>query len=83
MDGTLREPGRRDASLDVLELGEAIISARPMLEAKVRRMTTSIEDARFLLHETLREAWQRREDLTIEDDVPIWLMSILRRRILQ
>ena len=84
MDGTLhRASGGKDASLDVLELGEAIIAARPMLEDRVRRMTTNLEDARFLLHETLREAWRRREDLTLGDDIHAWLTAILRGRVLQ
>lgn len=84
MDGILEHAsGRRCGSLDVLELGEAIVAARPMLEDRVRRMTTNIEDARFLLHETLREAWRRRDDLTRGDDVHDWLTAILRRRIFQ
>jgi DNA-directed RNA polymerase specialized sigma24 family protein len=84
MDGlSPRATGKKAPCLDVLELGEAIVAARPRLEASVRRMTPNIEDARFLLHETLREAWRRREDLTLSDDVHTWLMAILRRRVLQ
>ena len=67
---------------DVLELGVALIMARPVLERRLASLTADPDCSRRLLHATLRRAWRARERLTARQNLNGSLLAILRRQVL-
>jgi DNA-directed RNA polymerase specialized sigma24 family protein len=68
--------------VDVLELGAALVAARPQLCETVGQLTDNSGEASRLVQATLREAWRGRQTYNRHDAVHDWLIGVLRRQIL-
>ena len=68
--------------VDVLELGAALVAARPQLCETVGQLTDNSNEASRLVQATLREAWRGRQNYNRRDAVHDWLVGVLRRQIL-
>jgi len=77
-----RSSGPRAAPIDLLELGVALVAARPLLRRKLRRLGADPRKAEHLMHLTLRAAWNSREVMIGETDLENSLVRILRTQIL-
>jgi DNA-directed RNA polymerase specialized sigma24 family protein len=64
---------------DVLELGEALVAARPHLRRRAEPLARTPEEADRLVERTLKQVWCERRSFRDADDVNAWLASQLTR----
>ena len=62
---------------DVLEVGEALVAARPHLRRRAGPLASTPEEADRLVERTLKRGWRERRSFRDADDVHAWLASQL------
>jgi DNA-directed RNA polymerase specialized sigma24 family protein len=67
---------------DILDLGTALVVARVRLNTHLKGLIEDGDQARRILHNTLKRAWDARDEFTQDRAVDDWLLHILKRQVL-
>lgn len=67
---------------DILELGTSLVTARGRLNRRLKGLIDDGDQARRVLHNTLKQAWDARDEFTQDRGLDDWLLNIMKRQVL-